>query len=112
MAAEWEGAQRDLWEQVAELCERHEVTVTWVAGARGGRGERTLRSAGATGGARNGLPADEGYEHPRSIPVAPTCLMRCRESARERPAINQYSSVFISNGFIPGRSDSSRAAIP
>jgi len=81
-----EGANADLWEQVAELCERHDVPVTWVPGHAGDEGTNAAISLALRGGARNGVClADKGYEHPRSIPVRADVLMRCRDpSARER----------------------------
>ena len=54
----------DLWEQLLELCERHEVTFVWVRG-HAGEDENERCDALAERAARGAdLPADEGYESP------------------------------------------------
>ena len=52
----------DLWEQLLNLCQKHEVSFHWVKGHAGHEwNERCDRLANAEA-AKSGLPADEVYE--------------------------------------------------
>jgi ribonuclease HI len=54
----------DLWKQLLDLCERHQVTFAWVRGHAGNpENERCDRLSVQAAHARN-LAVDEGFEHP------------------------------------------------
>jgi ribonuclease HI len=79
----------DLWEELLDLCSRHEVCFIWVRGHAGNvENSRCDEMAVA---ARQGaaLPADDGYERSASIeaPSAPDPAVRTpAEEIRDRPA--------------------------
>jgi ribonuclease HI len=54
----------DLWEQLAELCERHEVSMTWEQGHAGEEGNERCDRLALEAARAADLPADEGYENP------------------------------------------------
>jgi ribonuclease HI len=61
----------DLWAQLLELCNQHNVEFQWVKGHNGTReNERCDRLALAAAQKRN-LPADEGFENPKPANPAP-----------------------------------------
>lgn len=57
----------DLWEQLLDLCDTHEVTVAWVRGHAGdAENERCDRISNAAA-KRPDLPSDPGYARPSSV---------------------------------------------
>jgi ribonuclease HI len=62
----------DLWAELAELCERHDVTLTWVAGHAGEDGNECCDRLAAEAALAADLPADEGYERRGELGPAPT----------------------------------------
>ena len=76
----------DLWQELVELCERHEVDLVWVPGHAGrAENERCDRLSLCAAGAAD-LPADEGYERPWVPPEPPTLFdLRGEERCPGRP---------------------------
>lgn len=66
----------DLWAQLLELCERHQVTFVWVKG-HAGDPENERCDALSVGAARGPeLPADTGYETAAAVQTANPALFR------------------------------------
>ncbi len=52
----------DLWEQLLTLCDRHEVTFTWVQGHAGNPENERCDQLSVQAAGRRNLPADEVFE--------------------------------------------------
>jgi ribonuclease HI len=52
----------DLWEQILQLCERHQVEFTWVQGHTGHPENERCDQLSVQAAQRRGLPADSIYE--------------------------------------------------
>ena len=52
----------DLWEQLLDLCEKHDVNFQWVKGHAGNEGNERCDRLANVEAAKRGLPADRGYE--------------------------------------------------
>ena len=54
----------DLWENLLDLCEKHEVEFRWVRGHAGDPENERCDQLAVKAAHRKNLPADEGYETP------------------------------------------------
>ena len=59
----------DLWAQLLELLEEHDVEFRWVRGHAGNRENERCDQLAVQAAKRRGLPRDEGYES--AVPVRP-----------------------------------------
>jgi ribonuclease HI len=62
----------DLWQQLHQLCEQHEVTVVWVPGHCGQPENERCDQLSVCAAQAPDLPPDEGYEQPWTPPEPPT----------------------------------------
>ncbi len=62
----------DLWQELLELCERHEVTLIWVPGHAGQAENERCDLLSVRAAQAGDLPPDEGYEQPWVPPEPPT----------------------------------------
>lgn len=54
----------DLWEQLLDLCDRHDVKFVWVRGHAGTRDNERCDKLSVQAARQRGLPPDPGYEAP------------------------------------------------
>jgi ribonuclease HI len=54
----------DLWEQLLQLCDEHEVEFVWLRGHAGDKENERCDELAMQAAVRDDLPADEGYEAP------------------------------------------------
>jgi ribonuclease HI len=58
----------DLWKELLDLCERHQVEFRWVKGHAGNKeNERCDELSVRAAEQKKNLPADPGYEDPQSV---------------------------------------------
>jgi ribonuclease HI len=55
----------DLWEQLLDLCEQHEVQMVWVRGHSGVKENERCDELSVAAANQRGLPIDKGYEKTR-----------------------------------------------
>ncbi|MBI1747732.1 MAG: ribonuclease HI [Acidobacteria bacterium] len=55
----------DLWEQLLELCKKHEVEFKWVRGHAGNTENERCDKLSQQAAQQNNLPLDQGYERDR-----------------------------------------------
>ncbi len=62
----------DLWQELLDLCEQHEVTLVWVPGHAGAAENERCDRLSVEAAQAEGLPPDAGYEQPWAPPEPPT----------------------------------------
>jgi ribonuclease HI len=60
----------DLWNELLELCSRHDVKMVWVRGHTDNKENARCDELAVAARLGKDLPADEGYEHP-VVPASP-----------------------------------------
>jgi ribonuclease HI len=72
----WRGSEAvpnaDLWQELHDLCEQHEVTLVWVPGHDGIEENERCDQLSVSAAQAADLPPDEGYEQPWTPPAPPT----------------------------------------
>jgi ribonuclease HI len=76
----------DLWQELFELCEQHEVTLLWVPGHTGEAENERCDLQSVRAAAADDLPPDEGYEQPWQPPGQPTLFSFQESGIRSQPA--------------------------
>lgn len=61
----------DLWAQLLELCNQHNVEFRWVKGHNGTKENERCDQLALEAAQKRNLPADEGFENPRPSNPAP-----------------------------------------
>jgi ribonuclease HI len=68
----------DLWQELLDLCEQHEVELLWVQGHAGATENERCDHLSVRAAQASDLPVDAGYEQPWE-PPGPATLFDCVE---------------------------------